>query len=288
VDNAMRVIDETDADLRTLISADFGPSPVANLHKALIDWLHYKARRIPALPRIVIPSAETLAVSHHYPAISNITLALRAGFDVGQWLSDPKASRKFNHTADMMFNDWQIAHFHLGSFFQSPSVIRRTGPLFFVHISATEATLLDVQTHGAWTQTALLKILLRTNSPALERYEGQKVTGQRLTDAQHGNLRANGVNTLIELGGRAFMPGLGLMSSRHATRLVIYAEWFRRLVQDLKAKFQADQVPEQVKTAIYAHLGVPVRLGVSYSGGALAVIDKNRNRLVLSAMKPIE
>lgn len=284
----MRVIDDTDADLRALIGADFGPSGVRDLHEAFIDWLHYKARRIPALPRAVTASAEITALALRYPAIRKIERALRTGSNVGQWLSERTNTRKLDHAADMMFNDWQIAHFHLGDFFQSPSMVRRTGALLFAHISAAEATLLDVQPHGAWTQKALLEILLRTNPPALERYEVRKVTPERLTDDQYKNLRAKGVNTAIEVGGRAFMPGLGLMSSRHAMRLTLYAEWFRRSVEDLKAKFEADEVPEHLKAVIYARLGVPVRLGAWYAGGALAVIDKNRNGLVLSQMKPLE
>jgi hypothetical protein len=283
----MQVIDNTDGDLRALIGADFGSSGPSNLHQALIDWLHYKARRIPSIPRAVAVSTEVEALVPRYPAITQIERALRLGQDVGEWLSEDLTKRKRNHAADMMFNDWQIAHFHLGTFLQSPRVARRTGPLLFAHISGTGATLLDVQPHGAWTRTALLEILLRTNPSALG-HEMQKVTPQRLTGDQYKNLRANGTNSLIEIGGRAFMPGMALMCSQHAMRLVLYAEWFRRSVQNLKAKFEADQVPDQLKPAIYARLGVPIRLGAWYSDGALAIIDTNRNGLVLNQMKPVE
>jgi hypothetical protein len=289
VDPKMRVHDDTEADLAALIRTDFGSFPTSDLHEVFIDWLHYKARRIPALPRKVITSAEASAHSQRHVAISKIRVALQTGASVEPWLkvAQTKLLRR-RHDVDMMFNDWQISHFHLGEFFQSRSLIKRTGPLLFAHISAAEATLLDVQPHGSWTTTAFLEILLRTNPPALEKYEARNVTPQRLTQQQYANLRAHGTNSAIDIGGRAFMPGIGLFSSKHAVRLVLYANWFRDLVQDLMAKFQADQVPDHLKAVIYASIGVPVRLGAWYSDGALSVIDKNRNGLVLSAMKPLE
>jgi hypothetical protein len=283
----MRVIDDTDADLRTLITADFRSVSIPDLHAAFLNWLHYKARRVPALPRAVYMSTEVTSLLPTYAAISKIAFALRNGFEVEHWLSDAK-TRRANHAADLMFNDWQISHFHLGDFFQTPSVVRRTGPLLFAHISAAEATLLDVQLHGAWTSTVLLEILLRTNPRALEKYEAKGITPSQLTDEQYKNLRANGANAAIAVNGRAFMPGMGLMSSRHSMRLVLYADHLRRWVQDLSTKFQADQVPTELKAAIYRSLGVPVRMGVIYSGGALLIIDKNRGGLVLGAMRPLE
>jgi hypothetical protein len=82
----MRVEDETEDDLLTLISADFGPFPLSDLHNVFIDWLHYKARRIPVLSRKVVTSAEVSALSQHYSAISRIKFALQAGLNVDPWL----------------------------------------------------------------------------------------------------------------------------------------------------------------------------------------------------------
>ena len=64
--------------------------------------------------------------------------------------------------------------------------------------------------------------------------------------------------------------------------------WFARQLESLKAAFAADQVPNHLKPAIYALLGVPVRMGAWYGDQGLAIIDKNRNWLVLHQMKPLE
>ena len=284
----MRVIDETEADLRTLIAADFGPTKKRAFHKDFSDWLTFKARCIPAVPRVVVMSAEVIALLPRYPAINNIKAALQIGAEVTPWLSEETRRKKLDPVADMMFNSWQIAHFHLGEFFQSPTTIRRSGLLLFAFISGTEATLIDVQPHGAWTQTALLEILQKTNPAALDSFAPRGVTPQSLSDEQLGNLRANRTNTIIEIGGRALYPGGGIMSSGHAMRIEMYGSWFQRQAAHLKALFETDQVPAQFQQAIYGRLGIPIRLGAWYSAGGLAIIDKNRSGLVLHGMRPLE
>ena len=56
------LIDETDNDIAELIRKDFGciPEP-EDLHMTFLDWVHYRARRIPCRPRQVIMSAEVRA-----------------------------------------------------------------------------------------------------------------------------------------------------------------------------------------------------------------------------------
>lgn len=284
----MQVIDDTQQDLVRLMAIDFGTGRRSDFHNDLIEWLHYRARRVPMLPRHVHISSEILLQREAQPAIEQIRTELAAGKDVGPWLSERTRTRKADHRADMMFNDWQIVHFHLGRFFQSPTTVRRSGLLLYAHVSAEEATLLDVQPHGAWAQQALLEILLRTNPPALERYEARGVTPTRLTDEQYGNLRANGGNITIEIGGRAFMPGIGLMASGHAARLVAYRDWFLSMTDKLRRAFEAGCVDPRLKPAMYTRLGVPVRLGAYYDHYGLAIIDKNRNGLMLHQMKPLE
>jgi hypothetical protein len=173
-------------------------------------------------------------------------------------------------------------------YFNSPTVIHRTGPLIFVHITAEEATLLDVQPHGSWTMMELLETLLRTNPPGLERYEGRGITPRRLSDEQYKNLRAKHCNVAIEIAGRAFMPGGGMLASGHASRLYLYRDWFFRMIEKLQHDLGADLVEPHLKPAIYARLGVPIRLGAYYDDRGLAIIDKNRNGLVLHQMKPLE
>jgi hypothetical protein len=188
----------------------------------------------------------------------------------------------------MMFNDWQIQHFHLGELFQSTSAVKRTRPLLFAHITAEKATLLDVQPHGSWSMIKLLEILLATNPTALEQYEARAVTPHRLTDEEYKNLRSINVNVALDVAGRAFMPGGGKLASGHAMRIYIYHDWFFRQVDHLQSTLSADIVEPRLRSAIYGRLGIPVRLGAYYDENGLAIIDKSRNGLVLHQMKLLE
>ena len=282
----MNVIDETEDDIRALIAADFGKSSGRELSSEFIDWLHFKARGIPRVPRKTITSTEVVSQLAHFPAIAQIRAALEAGADVSPWLSNTIRSAKQDHAADMMFNDWKIIHFHLGTVFTTPRIIKRTPELLFVHVTGEQATLIDVQPHQSWTMIALLETLQRANPNALYEFKGAK--GERLTDDQYKTLRAKRINVLLDIGGKAIKPDLGIMSSGHAMRITAYYQWFLRQVERLKTIYTADQVPDELKTVIYALVGVPVRLGAWYDDYGLAIIDKNRQGLVLNQMIPLE
>ncbi|MGC9269594.1 hypothetical protein [Acidiphilium sp.] len=284
----MLVVDETESDLKRLIAADFGTSSTGDFHADFVNWIHFRARRVPQLPRKIFTSQEVTSHRNQYPAIDQIRLALGSGGDVRPWLSQTIAKNKNNHKADMMFNDWQILHFHLSRIFQTPNSIRRTGPLLYAHITADEATFLDVQPHGRWTMTNLLEILLRTNAPGLERYEARSATPMRLTDDEYRNLRRKGGNSMIEIGGRAFFPGGGLLASGHAGRIYRYRDWLFGMIDKIRQDMAKDLIEPHLKTAIYSLIGVPVRLGVYYDDSGMAIIDKNRRGLVLHQMKPLE
>jgi hypothetical protein len=60
------------------------------------------------------------------------------------------------------------------------------------------------------------------------------------------------------------------------------------MIEKLQQDLGNDLVEPLLKPAIYAHLGVPVRLGAHYDDRGMAIIDKNRNGLVLHQMKPLE
>jgi hypothetical protein len=282
----MRVIDDTKVDIERMVAADFGLSSSHDYHAAFVNWLHYRARRMPRLRRKVFISEEIKLRLLTYPAIGKIQNNLQVGGNLEPWLRIEK--EKSYHSSDMMFNDWQIQHFHLGELYQSTSAVKRTKPLLFAHITVEEATLLDVQPHGSWSMIKLLEILLATNSTALEKYECRAITPHRLTDEEYKNFRSKNLNVALDVSGRAFMPGGGKLASGHAIRIYMYRDWFFRQVEHLKTTLSADIVEPRLRTAIYGRLGIPVRLGAYYDENGLAIIDKNRNGLVLNQMKPLE
>lgn len=284
----MRVIDDTQNDLVRLMAADFGFLPSGDYQADFVNWIHFRARRVPRLPRQVFISQEVNNHEIQYPSIKKIRSALMLGENIDPWLSKKTQKNKTNYKYDMLFNDWQIIHFHLSEIFQSKTEIRRTKSLLFVHITAKEATLLDVSPHGSWTMINLLEILLRTNPIVLKRYEFLGVTPWRLSDEQYKNLRGKHANLIIEISGRAFMPGGGILASGHAARLYFYRDCFFNMIKKIQHDLSADKVEPHLKPAIYARLGVPIKLGAYYDDHGMALVDKNRNGLVLHQMKPLE
>ena len=142
-----------------------------------------------------------------YPAIERICSTLRAGEDVSAWLSRKLETDKRNPRADMMFNDWQITHFHLGRAFGKPNMISGTNDLLYAHVSSEFVTLLDVLPHGRWAAQDLLRILLETRPETMERFELKNGHGQTLTDDELKALRANGYNVAVVVSGRTFLAG---------------------------------------------------------------------------------
>jgi hypothetical protein len=158
----MQLVDETESDLVQLIEADFGPiRGSGTFDKHFLSWLHYRARMIPQRPRNVTVSTEVNALASAYPAIRDIHRQLALGDDVSPWLSDRVRKRRQDHRADLMFNDWQIVHLHLGRFFEKPKKVKRSGPLLFAYIGRDTAVLLDVLPHKPepWACQHLLRIL---------------------------------------------------------------------------------------------------------------------------------
>jgi hypothetical protein len=159
----MQLIDETEADLRKLIERDFGRRSGPPTNRDVLDWMHYRARLIPRRLRVVTVSQDVAARTADYPTIGQLKTELERGEDVSPWLSDRVRKRKEDALADLMFNDWQISHFHLGRLFVSPNKVSRGNLLLFALIKADRAVFLAINPHGAWTATELLRILFRTS-----------------------------------------------------------------------------------------------------------------------------
>lgn len=288
----MQVFDETPDDFRRLIELDFGQLPNSTaLEHALIDWLHYRARRVPQRPRTVTFSSEAEAAADRFPAINDIVRELSNGTDVSPWLHDLVRTRKHDPFADMMFNDWQILHFHLGRVFIAPNKVKRSGPLLFAYMKADLAVLLDVQPHGSWTMRNLLRVLVRTSPEVMDRFHLKTVLGleREVTDQEYATLRSKGVSTMFTIDGRVYCPpGHGIASSRHATRIVVYCDQIRRAIRHISESILRNNLPLDLSKAIYGNLSLAVRIGVALQPtGELTFYDKNRS-LVLHQLGCIE
>jgi hypothetical protein len=289
----MNFLDEIDTDLRRLVEQDFGPvasSPLTD--QQVLDWLHYRARLVPRRPRQVKVSQQVLAYMGNYPAIGRLKALFKSGGDVSPWLSDSVRKRKDDPLADLMFNDWQISHFHLGNIFIGPD---KVGPrpkgemLLFALVKADHVTFIDLYQHGAWTTQQILRELLRTSPNELPEMKG--VLGlQRggYTDDELLLLRKGGITAPIQLDSKVFLPpGLGVSTSRHATRLALAFNSLKREIHNLRLQLKNNSLPYPLLRQLAVVTFIPPRLGITLrDDGCLRLYEKNR-ALDLAVMPPL-
>lgn len=273
----MLVVDETQADLAVMMLADLGAlKPGAVPGRDLVDWLHYRARAIVGRPREVRMSDEVAAQRVAYPEIDTIATALKIGAPMVRWLGDRIRKRKSDPKADLMFNQWQVSHFHLGPQQTPGAKATRGKPLLFAHVGADTASLLDVQPHRTWTRTDLLRILLRVDPSAMHDIGPAEVPA--LTDAQHRILRNRHTTGPITIDDRSYAaPGWGLMSSGDSLRFRIMADHLAHMIGETIRLTEANALPWPLLPQLAGQIGVPVRLGVRFDQGIFVIYDKIRS-----------
>lgn len=275
----MRVTDETRPDLERLIALDLGPAGSGeDFRTRLTTWLHYLARRIPPRPREVLVSDEVRTAHPKFPAVSLIERDLMAGADVSPWLSRRVRDRKTDLRADLMFNDWQVSHFHLGRLFETPTSIKRAGPLLFAFIKADRAVLLDVQPHRSWTMKNLLRILLRVSPDDMLEVRGILGPSEERTEDEIFQLRNAGMNSMLVIDGRSFIsPGIGLSSARTAVRITRFQDRLTVQIDSILNLATRNALPPDIMMRIAGQIGLPFRLGVRLDqDGTFVLFEKCR------------
>lgn len=272
----MLIVDETQADLAARILADFGRlRPVVAPGRDLVDWLHYRARRVAERPRIVLMSDEVEALKTAHPAIDDIATALRIGAPMTRWLSDSIRKRKTDPKADRMFNQWKVNHFHIGPTHRLGARVEQGKLILFVHIGADTATLLDVPPHRVWTRTDLLRILLRTDPAAM--HDFGRMQEPPLTDDQHKILRRKYTTGPITIDGRTYAaPGISLMSSGDGLRFRVMADHLAFVIQRTLHEIATNTLRPDLLQRLAGQIGIPARLGVRLNRGIFIIYDKSR------------
>ena len=275
----MLVVDETQSDMRALIKSDFGAlDPAKDFLVSFLDWLHFRARRIPRKSRDVVASSEIQSKRDGFPAVDAITREFRSGGDLGPWLSDSVRRQMTDHKADLMFNDWGISHFHLGRMFLNPRKVKRSSDLLFAYVEIDHVVLLDIQPHGSWSLHSLLEILLRTHPADMTRYElkGVMGSGSNRTADDVLKLRKAGASTYYEVNGRLFMPDLGISTSGHSTKIVRFTQNLLRQIKNLRQMIERNELPAYFMLQVAGTLPLAIKLGVRLEANEFVIHDKNR------------
>jgi hypothetical protein len=193
-------------------------------------------RQIPLQPRVVEESAELICPPERLAGYNELKRKASAGEPLKA--NQSKTVNKPDYY-DVLFIDWGIQHFHLGTTRQSNGFVERTGLLLYARVTQDKFYAIQFYEHGAWSKQDLLQILQKNWPAEVEKFELKGLTpvGPPLTDQDVANFRKAGVQPLVTLGDKVIAPmGGGYTSSGDSTTAVRSLIELRRYCGELEAQ----------------------------------------------------
>jgi hypothetical protein len=147
---------------------------------------------------------------------------------------------------DLMFYDWGIFHFHLGTnpHPRRQGFVERTDDLLFAiaHSHTARMYLIDIHPHqGGFTNQDLLRILEENWPEIIEPYALKRCVGlpDNDSDSNIQFYRDAGINTILQTpGGRFLRPmGGGITRAGNSSRIKTEAALIKTKVRDLEEWF---------------------------------------------------
>lgn len=189
------------SDLQELIEQDLSnlghaSQPGEDFDTVLIRYLNLSCRLLPVVSWTVKQSTDVANKSLPKEIRDGLKQLIKKAESVEDL--KPYLSTQINDPdyADLMFYDWGIFHFHLGTtpHPKHKGFIKRTGELLFVITEQSTATmyLIDIHPHkGGFTNQDLLRIIEENWSEILEPFTVQGVSGvtYHASDDDIGTLR---------------------------------------------------------------------------------------------------
>lgn len=132
--------------------------------------------------------------------VESVLKYLSKGGDITPYLSTQSVN--LDRQQDLMFNDWNILHIHLGKkpHINNPRFIERTGELLFLLYTVNEIRVLGLYHHNppAWSRQELLQTIY-DNWPELLSVFSEAQLEVNFNDYQRGELRKSHVNVIDEV-----------------------------------------------------------------------------------------
>lgn len=188
--------------------------PDEDLDTVLIRYLNLLRRLPPVVPWTVKQSTDVANKSlpkEIRDGLKQFIKKAESGEDLKPYLSTRINDPDY---ADLMFYDWGIFHFHLGTtpHPKHKGFIKRTGELLFAITEQSTATmyLIDIHPHeGGFTNQDLLRIIEENWHEILDQYTLQSAIGvsDHASDEDIGKRRKAHKNTIVQTpGGRVLVP----------------------------------------------------------------------------------
>jgi hypothetical protein len=216
--------DKSDQDL----AADIAAMPTTDLLIRFYNWL---GRLIHPHPREVFLSTDCRhrqLPAREQALLEKLRDKIELGGDLSAHLSkrvvhglaksDPKTAGRNLHRRqdlDLLVNDWGIHHLHLSDVLKQDGFVERDDLLLFAIFRSGQAFLLDVLSHGAWTNDSLVAAAVR-NWPVERLFvplSGALGLSQTILADDRKHLRGAGVSTFIKIDGIVYAPKDGGLST---------------------------------------------------------------------------
>ena len=239
-----------------LCSLGHPPKDEEDLDTVLKRYLNFSLRIPPTIVWTVRQSKEL--ANKILP--QEITLGLQEFIEKAESGQDlkPHVSTKINKPdyPDLMFYDWGIFHFHLGT---NPDpkhqgFVKRTGDLLFAIADSHTARmyLIDIHPHqGGFTNQDLLRILEENWPEIIEPYALKRCVGlpDNDSDSNIKRYRQAGINTILQTPGGRFLKSMGggITSAGNSSRIKREADRIKTDVRDFEEWF----IQEPDSIAVY-------------------------------------
>ncbi len=149
-------------------------------------------------PRTVHVAREFKCPPKHQAAIDVICNKVISGADLNPYLSRYLPRADYN---DLLLNDWDIYHFHLGLSFDRSDrlLLRGTKHLLFARVTDRDFYAIDVRDHRSFEQQDLLEIVHDNWPGAIQQYRiGAGTVEVSITEpSERKQLRRAGVSALV-------------------------------------------------------------------------------------------
>jgi hypothetical protein len=232
----MDFVGEYAGDLRARLQAEGYAVPVEQDPEQVCRlYLNFLRRRVPPVPRKVFVASEFSCPQDLQAGLDVVRGKIESGQDLSAHLSSRLKTLEYH---DMLLNDWDIHHLHLGPVLKQDGYVERTKFVLFVRFLLASAYLIAVLPHGRgvhapdpWGRQELLRIIHRNwpESIAAFRCNGVRLveppTDEQIHQARHikieGEKREAALTYFVEVDDVVYAPiGGGSASSQMSCDVV--------------------------------------------------------------------
>ena len=182
-----------------------------SLEDNTVRYFRISRRLISKKKRNVYISKSLIVSPEFKTSFNEIVRRLEKGEDIKPYQSRLTKKTEIN---DLLLNDWGIHHLHLGDTLESDAYIKRTAQLLYAMFIENAVYLIDILSHGQWTNTDLIQRMHDNWKEVMVKFK-IVISPLSLSEDQRKILRNKHANAIVTVSdGTTYGPlGGGIMDS---------------------------------------------------------------------------